>query len=253
MKSFIRKLLPDSLLKQYGRYERLKDRRKNSNKTTEEVFTEIYTKNKWGGSQGEFYSGTGTADEQVGSAYISMVAERAANDRFLGLTFVDLGCGDFQIGKQLLPLCSRYIGVDIVKPLIERNQETYGDETTQFVQLNITEDDLPNGDICFVRQVLQHLSNQQIATVLQKLKKYQWVFITEHYPTDNPAIVPNLDKTCGGDVRVFDNSGVYLTEPPFALPQQALILVLEVKVPGNGLGQGNDPGIIRTFLYKPQD
>ncbi len=250
MKSLARKLLPDFVLRHYGRLERQWEQKQNIHKTTEEVFTEIYQKNRWGGSKGEFYSGSGTANEQIGAAYVAMISEYATRENFLGRTFVDLGCGDFQIGNQLVPLCSSYTGVDIVKPLVQRNQETYGSDRTQFRHLNIAEDELPTADVCFVRQVLQHLSNQQIVAVLQKLKQYQWVFITEHYPTDNHAIKPNMDKVFGGDVRVFENSGVYLTQPPFDLPASQLQQVLEV--PGDGLGKGNDPGVIRTFLYQPR-
>ena len=67
--------------------------------------------------------------------------------------------------------------------------------------------------------------------VLPKLVKYKYIFITEHYPTDNDAIRPNMDKPHGGDVRVYDNSGVYLAEPPFELPVQTLKQVLEVPGP----------------------
>jgi hypothetical protein len=251
MRSLARQLLPDFIFRHYGRWERRWEQRQNIDKTTEEVFTEIYQKNRWGGSKGEFYSGSGTANAQIGAAYVAMISEHAARENFLGRTFVDLGCGDFQIGHQLVPLCSSYIGVDIVKPLVDRNQEMYGDDRTQFRHLNIAEDQLPSGDVCFVRQVLQHLSNQQIVAVLQKLQQYQWVFITEHYPTPNQSIQPNRDKVFGGDVRVFENSGVYLTQPPFELPATRLTEVLEV--PGDGLGKGNDPGVIRTFLYQPRD
>jgi hypothetical protein len=225
------------LLKSYMHLRRLWLKRRNSRKTAEEVFTEIYTKNIWGGTQGEFCSGSGTVNESIVASYIAMVTEKAASGAFLGRTFVDLGCGDFQIG------------VDVVRPLIQRNQALYGDATTEFRHLDIARDDLPNGDVCFIRQVLQHLSNQQIAAVLTKLKQYQWIFITEHYPTDNGAIQPNIDKTHGRDVRAYDNSGVYLTQPPFALPPQNLQEVLAVS--GSGLGKTKDPGIIRTFLYKP--
>ena len=178
-----------------------------------------------------------------------MISEKASIEGFKGLTFVDLGCGDFRVGKQLLPLCSSYIGVDIVKPLIHRNQEKFGNATTHFMHLEIVEDELPDGDVCFVRQVLQHLSNQQIISVLKKLKKYKWVFITEHYPTDNNAIKPNIGMVHGADVRVYNNSGVYLSEPPIELPKQSLNKILEV--PGVGLWKGYDQGVIRTFLYKP--
>lgn len=249
MKSFFRMLIPYFLLKQCHRFRRHWEQRQNRNKTTEEVFTAIYKKNKWGGSRREFCSGPGTDNEQIVSAYISMVSEKAYSENFLGLTFVDLGCGDFRVSKQLLPLCSDYIGVDIVKPLIHRNQEKYGNVLTKFMHLDIVEDELPEGDVCFVRQVLQHLSNRQIFAVLQKLKMYKWIFITEHYPTDNDAIKPNMDIVHGRDVRVYDNSGVYLSEPPFELPVQELREVLEV--PGVELVELNNPGVIRTFLYKP--
>ena len=248
MKSLADKLIPQFLLKRYRRFRRLREQRQNRNQTAEEVFTEIYGRNKWGGPEGEFCSGPGTANEKIVSAYISMISEKASSEGFLGVAFVDLGCGDFHVGKQLLPLCSRYIGVDIVKPLIRRNQQKYGNAITHFMHLDIVQDELLNGDVCFVRQVMQHLSNQQIIAVLQKLKKYKWVFITEHYPTDNDAIKPNIDMPHGGHVRAYDNSGVYLTKPPFELPTQALEEVLEV--PGVGQEEGNDQGVIRTFLYK---
>jgi SAM-dependent methyltransferase len=241
--------LSQLLLKYYMRLRRLWLKRKNNRKTTEEVFTEIYTKNIWGGARGEFCSGSGTVDEPIVAPYIAMVAEKAASEAFASRRFVDLGCGDFRVGERLRPLASHYIGIDVVKPLIQRNQALYGNETTQFQHLDIAQDELPDSDVCFIRQVLQHLSNQQIAAVLSKLTRYQWVFITEHYPTDNDAIQPNIDKTHGRDVRAYDNSGVYLTEPPFSLSPQNLQEVLAV--PGSGLGKTKDPGMIRTFLYKP--
>lgn len=248
-RSLLRKLIPRSLLDRYGRYRRSRQRQVNSRRTAEEVFTKIYEQNAWGGTPGEFCSGTGSDDEHVVAAYVAAVSDAAARERFQGLSFVDLGCGDFRVGRQLMPLCSSYVGVDVVRPLVRRNQEKYGSATTRFVHLDIADDALPDGDVCLVRQVLQHLSNRQIANVLRKLDKYRWVLITEHYPTANDGIEPNRDKAHGGDVRVYDNSGVYLTEPPFGLPGRALEQILEV--PGVGLGEDRDPGVIRTFLYRP--
>src|SRR5215831_11521898 len=78
--------------------------------TLEVVFSEIYKKNKWGGVKGEFYSGPGSTDEKMVSPYIAMIYEKAFAEGFVGLTFVDLGCGDFRVSRRLLSLCSRYIG-----------------------------------------------------------------------------------------------------------------------------------------------
>ena len=219
------------------------------NKPIEEVFTEIYEQNKWGGSHREFCSGPGSTNEKIVSAYVSMISDKASSENFFGLSFIDLGCGDFLVGKKLIPLCSSYTGIDIVKSLIEHNQKKYGNEVTSFMHLNIVNDELPAGDVCFVRQVFQHLSNQQIKAVLQKLKIYKWVFITEHYPTNNKFIKPNIDKNCGSDIRLNENSGVYLTKPPFKLPINVIEKVLVVPV--FWMGEGIDPGVISTFLYKP--
>ncbi len=178
-----------------------------------------------------------------------MVNEKAKSEGFYSLCFVDLGCGDFRIGKQLLPLCTKYIGADIVKSLIDYNINNYSNENISFVHLDIVDAELPLGDVCFIRQVFQHLSNRQILSILKKIENYKWVFITEHYPTNNESIVPNLEKVHGADIRAYKNSGVYLTQAPFNIPIQKIEMVLEV--PGDGLGNGFDQGVIRTFLYKP--
>ena len=218
-------------------------------KMTEKVFTGIYRQNTWGGAEGEFCSGPGSVDDGIVSAYIAAISAQASSEGFLGRAFVDLGCGDFRVARRLIPLCSSYTGIDIVKPLVRQNQERYGNGVVCFMHLDIVDDSLPDGDVCFLRQVLQHLSNYQIVAILQKLTKYRWVFITEHYPTDNDAIEPNIDKFCGGGTRVSANSGVYLTKPPFRLPADALEQVLEVR--GVGSDESHDQGLIRTFLYEP--
>lgn len=249
MKALIKKFIPSSLLFQYRKFKSSIEQRTNLKKPTEDVFTNIYERNKWGGKKGEFFSGDGSRDEKLISSYLSMLTAKAKTEGFTGKTFLDLGCGDFRIGEKLTSLTSNYIGADIVKPLIEHHKKKYERKGVTFVHLNIIEDKLPEADVCFVRQVLQHLSNSQIQVVLPKLKKFRWVFITEHYPSPNSAIIPNKDKVQGSDVRVYMNSGVYLSEAPFNIPPHQLELVLEV--PGAGLDEKIDKGVIRTFLYKP--
>lgn len=218
-------------------------------KSAAEVFSEIDARGTWGGRPGEFSSGSGTRNEGVVTPCVSVI-ERLADERgFRGKAFMDPGCGDFSVGRRLVHLCSRYTGVDVVPALLECNRAMFGDATTWFVKLDATRDDLPPGDVCFIRQVLQHLSNGQIRAILDKLSRYRGVFITEHHPSPNPGIVPNLDKVHGGDIRLYRNAGVYLDEPPFSLPAARLQLVLEV--PGAGLGGDVDQGMIRTYLSTP--
>lgn len=93
-----------------------------------------------------------------------------------------------------------------------------------------------------MRQVLQHLSNTDIAAIIPKLSAYRWVLITEHYPTETARVVPNLDKVAGAHTRMYRNSAVYLTEPPFSIPSELFRMVLEVP---------SAPGTLRTYLYRP--
>ena len=251
MRRLVRKLIPHFALEHYWQLKRKIEDRRNASLSTEEVFTIIYQGNKWGGKKGEFSSGSGTTNSRITSSYLSAVSRLALREQFAGLDFVDLGCGDFHVGRQLLPFCRNYVGVDIVKSLIQHNQERFGSEHVNFLHLNIVEDPLPIGEVCFVRQVFQHLSNQQILSVLPKLNQYRWVIITEHYPTANDGIQPNIDKVHGGGIRLVNNSGVYLTQYPFLLSEESIELVLEVE--GHSFGTGMDKGILCTYLYKPNN
>jgi len=249
IKQFVKAALPGSMLSWLRERRRARQARRLARMTPEQVFTAIYARNAWGGAAGEYSSGSGTRSEAIVGPYVATITRLAAVRGFQGGTFVDLGCGDFRVGRRLLPICSSYVGVDVVRGLIDHNTARFGSETTSFVALDIVRDPLPPGDVCFIRQVLQHLSNDEIGRILPKLGGYSHVFITEHHPGPGRPVVPNVDKVHGADVRAAVGSGVYLDQPPFSLPTGALELVLEV--PGAGLGAAADQGLIRTFLYTP--
>jgi SAM-dependent methyltransferase len=249
MKNIIRILVPYLFVDIYRYVRRRAIEYSDKKRGVEEVFVDIYQKNRWGGKRGEINSGSGS-DDIVASLYIDTLAEFAESEGFRGLTFVDLGCGDFRIGKKILPLCQKYIGVDIVDAVIQRNVELYGNDAVIFLKQDIIDSELPDGDVCTVRQVLQHLSNDQILQILGKIGKYKWVFITEHYPSDDANPIPNIDKVHGGGIRLDRNSGVYLSEPPFTIRAGNLEKVLEVCLPPRG--DGKDAGVIRTYLCRPE-
>jgi SAM-dependent methyltransferase len=248
-KRIILHLLPATIVNRIMRIKRKRDTVMNTRRSTEEVFTEIYAKNKWGGSEGEFCSGSGTSDHVAADRYVQVLAKVLADQPGGKLRIVDLGCGDFRIGKRIAPLVDHYTGIDVVRSLVNYNRSTFGSEKVYFDCLDIITDPLPRADLCLVRQVLQHLSNTQILSVLRKLRNYPFVIITEHYPADDPLVVPNIDKVHGADIRVYDNSAVYLSEPPFNIPAEELQLILEI--PAAGVARGGRPGWLRTYLYRP--
>ncbi|MDZ7910611.1 MAG: class I SAM-dependent methyltransferase [Rhodococcus sp. (in: high G+C Gram-positive bacteria)] len=215
VKSLIKTAVPPRMLKLYRDRRVAHARAVNEHLSTKEVFTRIYRDKKWSVSSGsEFQSGSGST-EPIAEQYASFVAD-FINQRAVS-SVVDLGCGDFNVGRRIAVAGVRYVGVDIVDDLISNNLRKFADRGIDFRCLNIVEDDLPAGELCLVRQVFQHLSNTEILAVLPKLARYKYVLITEHYPAFTSGIVPNLDKPHGEDTRLFDNSAVYLDKAPFAL------------------------------------
>ncbi len=243
IKNAIRKLLPDPLLIAFNRFRMRIVLERYKALTVKEAFTLIYTKNAWGKSNDpsdKYYSGSGSRKNDVVEAYIKSI------DMFLRSfptkpDVVDLGCGDFSVGSRVRALCANYIACDIVEPLIAFNKEKFASLNVDFRVLDITADELPLAEVVFIRQVLQHLSNKMIEKVLpQLMRKYKYLVLTEHLPAAE-SFPHNLDVRTGPYFRLFLNSGIVLTSPPFNLK------ALEEKK----LCQGPDcGGIIQTTLYR---
>jgi len=208
----------------YRKARILFEREINRRRDLESVFTSIYENNRWGGERGGFYSGSGST-AYYANAYAEMVRGFIREQGVS--TVVDLGCGDFAVGSLIVSNDIDYVGVDIVADLINRNRERFNSQHITFQHLDIVSSPLPGGELCLIRQVLQHLSNAEIAAVLRKIDKYKYVIISEHLPAPSVHVVPNKDKPHGPDVRVYDASGVYIDKPPFNVPVSRLLLEVQ--------------------------
>src|ERR1700730_1077602 len=128
---------------------------KYEGRPVEELFSAIYRERKWGAqSDDEFSSGSGSHIQSVVSPYVNAVRVFLESMPWPP-SAVDLGCRDFSVGKHLRPYCGRYIACDVVPALIQRNKDKFVDSKVDFRCIDIIEDDLPVGDIVFLRQVLQ--------------------------------------------------------------------------------------------------
>ena len=165
-----------------------------------ELFREIYRNNYWGSDKHHvFYSGSGSHDEKLIRPYIDEVRKFLSSFATPPVV-IDLGCGDFNIGRQLADLSSMYHGCDIVEQLIEYNLGKFGQDRIRFSCLDATTQILPPGDVLIVRQVLQHLSNAAIQKVVKQFTDFAHVILTEHIPQG--GFVANLDKPSGPDSRL---------------------------------------------------
>jgi len=216
----LKKLLPSFIIKF------LRDSKNNLLKSefnkmnNYDIFKKIYLKKIWTPEQKKknfkFYSGTGSHEKEFTEVYLKKV-ENFLNSFPTKPDVVDLGCGDFEIGSKLRKFCNKYTAVDIFDELINHNKKKFNNYNVEFLSMDITKDNLPKGDICFLRTVLQHLSNDSIKSFLILIKdKYKYLVLTEHLP-NLKNFKSNVDMPTSSFIRLDKKSGVILTDPPFNL------------------------------------
>jgi len=130
----------------------------------QDVFTDIYKKDGWAGS--ESVSGKGSDDLQT-QTVIELLPVLLAK---YGITSVlDIPCGDFNWMKAVELGDTHYIGADIVEELVRRNIEHHSSDKIDFQHLDLTHDSLPKVDLIFCRDCLVHLSFKDIFQALNNV------------------------------------------------------------------------------------
>ena len=207
---------------------------------TKDAMEQVYKMKLWGENQSRFYSGEGSHQPELVQPYIDVLSSflKACSSP---IVICDLGCGDFNIGKQLVAHTKKYIAVDIVADLITHNKDTFKAENLEFKCLDLAVDDLPTGDCALLRQVFQHLSNTEIQKILNKLTVFKYVIITEHIPEGD--FLPNIDIISGQGIRLKKQSGVNVLAAPFNFKVQDASLLLSVPLK-------DGKGIIVTTCYQ---
>lgn len=207
---------------------------------TKDAMEQIYEKKLWGGNGFDFYSGDGSHRQDLVDPYIEAVTTFLKSFDS-SLTVCDLGCGDFNVGKELLPYVKQYIAIDIAQNLIDRNKEKFKAENLKFSCLDISVDDFPPADCVILRQVLQHLSNAEVHSVLTKLAKYKYLLLTEHLPKGD--FIPNKDIISGQGIRLKKKSGLDILAVPFNFQVKEQKQLVSVEL------EENKGGIVTT-LYE---
>ena len=129
-------------------------------------FTTIYQENIFGGKESKSGEGSNLEQTEVIRKEIpALLKELGVN------TFLDAPCGDFfwMSTVDLPPV--EYIGVDIVKELIEGNNATHGKPGRKFLLADIVESPLPASDLIHCRDCLVHLSFNQAKKVIANFKR----------------------------------------------------------------------------------
>ncbi|MDB5457669.1 MAG: hypothetical protein JWP92_3254 [Caulobacter sp.] len=110
-------------------------------------------------------------------------------------SMLDAPCGDFNWMKAVDLDGVAYTGADIVPAMIDGLQATYPQH--RFMTLDITKDPLPKADFVMIRDVLFHLSNQDIVRVLQNFvtSGSEWLATSHAFQVTEMVDVPSDPTT----------------------------------------------------------
>jgi len=124
----------------------------------------------------------------------------------------DCPCGDVNWICHIFDDIPKYIGGDIVQPLIEKNLQLYRNKN--FIVFDLRYDVLVDYDLLFIRDCLFHLSYSDIMSVCKQIKNSNVKYIL----TTNFLNRKNYDIQTGGWRPLC------LQEPPFNFPKPILVV-----------------------------
>ena len=143
----------------------------------ESHFTKVFQKNRWGSE--ESVSGPGSTVEIT-----KRVRELlpAILKKYKVEILLDAPCGDFNWLRLVDLPVRKYIGVDVVKELIERNRQLYGGMERVFHALNFVDSVPPKSDMILCRDCFIHFSFRDIKDSIDKFNQSGAEFLPLPFP-----------------------------------------------------------------------
>jgi len=180
----------------------------------EKLFTYIYKTNFW--QSKESISGPGSELKVTQR----MSRELSALIKTFNITsLADAPCGDLNWMQYVNLGTCRYIGIDIVEELIERNIKLFG-TTKEFKHANLLNEIIEKVDLIICRDMLAHLTDEQIFTVLRNFKQSGSKYLLA---TTNVLAQSNTFIAHAGDWRRLN-----LQLPPFNFPEPLALIYEDV-------------------------
>jgi len=173
-------------------------------------FSKIYEENLFGGKLSRSGEGSNMVQTEEVRKWLPDLVRRLDVHRFL-----DAPCGDLFWMQHLDFGDTKYIGVDIVEELIERNTRAFAAMDREFYCANLAVDELPRADMIFCRDCLVHLSFEDALSVLRQFKNTGAEYLVTTTFSERDENLDLYDED--GRDRIWRTLNLVL--PPFNFPE----------------------------------
>ena len=168
------------------------------------VFSAIYHTNAWQDPESVSGRGSTLARTKVITSQLPKLLQELNAE-----TLLDAACGDFHWMRNIDLGPVKYIGIDVVRDLIDRNRKLYGSSARIFLAQDITRHRLPSADVILCRDCLIHLSFQRVHAAIANFKRARGGYFL---CTNHVSVTENIDCP-DGSWRSLN-----LQLPPFNFP-----------------------------------
>lgn len=176
--------------------------------------TEVIFTSAFGYPRPEWESTSGSGSDLIQTAVIREEIPKLIAT-FNIMSMIDAPCGDFYWMKTVPLGVQKYTGIDIIKHLIQANQERHGNETRSFITLDLMEEVVPQADLILCRDCLVHHTIKDIFTILNQFKKSGAKYLlTTSFP----------GRSTNRNISTGDWFPLNLNAPPFNFPPPLQII-----------------------------
>lgn len=197
------------------------------------IFEHIYRNDLWHGG-----SGPGSLPS-VNRPYVRFLHSFLRHNQIR--TVVDLGCGDWQFSRGIDWGEARYLGLDVVPQVLEKNRRRYGRGAVEFDVSPADARDVPAADLLLVKDVFQHICNEKVAAYVREFPRFKYVLVTNCIQKSRHLM--NTDIADGG-FRPVD-----LRLPPFSMPMASVLEFGSRRIFNPWRFEITTPGVKEVFLW----
>jgi hypothetical protein len=155
-------------------------------------FRDIYNTKLWGSHGSVSGGGSELATTETIRTMLPLLM-----DHFSIRSILDVPCGDYNWMKEVTKKSEfvDYIGGDIVIEIVEKNTKLFTTNHVRFIQVDITKDKLPNVDLIFCKDCLQHLSFEKVVDAINNFKNSgsKYLLVTSYPLTWKNHDIPDGD------------------------------------------------------------